>query len=311
MTEKDNPAAVQLSRGRSREVWVGLFVILGVAAVLITLFTLTDAATFRGRYVIRTVVPDAGGIRRGDPVQMRGVNIGRVQAFHISPQGVEVRLEIEGEYKIPTDSRVELKSFSLLSGLAAIVVPGTSTSHVRGGDVLPGSSEIGLMQTATTIADEAERTLARVEALLSEQTVQNVQVSSARLKDLLQQLSKVTDEQHRDLKALVASMRASAGQVEKATAGPELERSLKRIDELTRKADTTVDSLQRSSQSLEAVARRVEQGEGTLGKLSRDDALYANMNKTVENLNAAATDLRELIQDVKKNPKRYVKLSIF
>ena len=40
-------------------------------------------------------------------------------------------------------------------------------------------------------------------------------------------------------------------------------------------------------------------------------ALYTSINKTVENLNGASTDLRELLQDLKKNPKRYVKLSLF
>lgn len=310
MTEKDAlPPAP--GRGQSREVWVGLFVILGVAAVFVTLFTLTDASMFRGRYVVTTLLPDAGGIRRGDPVQMRGVNIGRVQSFHISRGGVEIRLEIEGEYRIPRDSRVELRSFSLLSGLAAVVLPGTSPEDAVGGEVLPGSSETGLFQTATSIADETEKTLGRVQALLSESTVQNVESSSARLKDLLQQLSEVTGEQRRELKALVTSLRASAGQVEKATAGPELEQSLKRIDELTVKADTTVQSLERSSRSLEGVLGRVERGEGTLGKLTADDALYANVNKTVDNLNAAATDLRELLQDLKKNPRRYLKFSVF
>lgn len=310
MTEKDALPAPP-GRGQYREVWVGLFVILGVAAVLITLFTLTDAAMFRGRYVVKTVVPDAGGIRRGDPVQMRGVNIGRVQSFHIDQGGVEVRLEIEGEYRIPKDSHVELKSFSLLSGLAAVVVPGTSTAYAERGDLLRGSSETGLLQTATAIADEAEQTLGRVQALLSESTLENVEVSSGRLKELLAQLSEVTGEQRRELKALVDSLRASAGQVEKATAGPELEQSLKRIDELTRKADTTAQSLERSSRSLEGVLSRVERGEGTLGKLTADDALYANVNKTVDNLNSAATDLRELLQDLKKNPRRYLKFSVF
>ena len=56
---------------------------------------------------------------------------------------------------------------------------------------------------------------------------------------------------------------------------------------------------------------RIERGEGTFGKLSKDDALYTSLNKTVENLNGASTDLRELLQDLKKNPKRYVKLSLF
>lgn len=312
MAEKDDTAStVEPRRSRNNEVWVGLFVILGVVAILATLFTLTDAALFRGRYIIGTVVPDAGGIRRGDPVQMRGVNIGRVQAFRISHEGVEIRLEIEGEYEIPKDSRVELKSFSLLSGLAAIVIPGTSTSYARSGDRLPGSSEAGIMETATNIADEAEKTLGRVQALLSEGTVKNVEASSDRLKVLLRQLSQVTEEQRRELNGLMTSLRASAGQVEKATAGPELEQALKRIDELTVKAGGTVDSLQRSSGSLEALVARIEKGEGTLGKLASDDALYASLNKTVENLNGAAADLRELLQDVKKNPKRYVKFSLF
>ena len=40
------------------------------------------------------MVPDAGGVRRGDPVQMRGVNIGRVVGFGMVPEGVEIRLEL-------------------------------------------------------------------------------------------------------------------------------------------------------------------------------------------------------------------------
>ncbi|HEY7513074.1 MAG TPA: MlaD family protein, partial [Vicinamibacteria bacterium] len=83
------------SKGRSRELTVGLLVIGGTAAILITLFTLTDAALFRGRYIVNTTVPNAGGIRKGDPVQMRGVNIGRILQFFINKSDVTIRLEIE------------------------------------------------------------------------------------------------------------------------------------------------------------------------------------------------------------------------
>ena len=83
------------ARSANREVRVGLFVLLGVAAFLIALFTFTDVGTFRGRYYVTTTVPDAGGVRRGDPVQMRGVNIGRVVQFGMAPgaPGVEIRIE--------------------------------------------------------------------------------------------------------------------------------------------------------------------------------------------------------------------------
>ena len=81
-------------RSANREVRVGLFVLVGLAAFLTVLFTMTDVGTFRGRYYVDTVVESAGGMRRGDPVQMRGVNVGRVIDFDIAPGGVDVRMEI-------------------------------------------------------------------------------------------------------------------------------------------------------------------------------------------------------------------------
>ena len=104
MSQEKTLPVLPPSRARDRQLWVGVFVILGMAAILVAFFTLTDAALFRGRYKIQTIVKDAGGIRRGDPVQMRGVNIGRVTAFKIVPEGVAVTLELEGEYLVPTDS---------------------------------------------------------------------------------------------------------------------------------------------------------------------------------------------------------------
>jgi hypothetical protein len=96
----------QAARPRTRDqaLWVGLFIIVALGTTLGLLFTLTDAALFRGRYIVTTNVPDAGGIRRGDPVQMRGVSIGRVMGFAIDKQGVTLRLEIEGVYPLPEDS---------------------------------------------------------------------------------------------------------------------------------------------------------------------------------------------------------------
>ena len=97
-------------KGGNQTLWVGVFLILGMICILAALFILTDAAIFRGRYIVTTNVPDAGGIRRGDPVQMLGVNIGRVQRFKIDPKGVSIRLELEGEYDVPADSTVLLRA---------------------------------------------------------------------------------------------------------------------------------------------------------------------------------------------------------
>ena len=311
MTDKTSAAPPPTSRGKNRELWVGLFVILGVGLTMTLLFTLTDAAMFRGRYIVTTHLPNAGGIRKGDPVQMRGVNIGRVQRFSISNDDVALRLEIEGEYAIPSDSRVELTSAGLLGGMVARVVPGTATTVVADGAVLQGTMPPRIVDEADAIAAQTKKVLARAQALLSEKTVGGIETSAEELQGLLKELSAVTTEQRKELKTLTTSLRATSANLEQATSGPELERTIKRLDTLSQKAEVSVQSLERRTRSLEEVMGRIERGEGTFGKLSKDEALYTSLNKTVENLNGASTDLRELLQDLKKNPKRYVKLSLF
>ena len=299
------------SRGKSREIRVGLFVIVGIGAVLTALFTLTDAALFRGRYIVTTVVPSAGGIRRGDPAQMRGVNIGRIQGFRITGAGVAIRLEIEGEYEIPADSHVELKSNGLLGGMVAEVVPGTAEGFVRGGATLPGAMGEGIFEQASKLAGESQHVLTRMQTLLSDKTLSNVESSSGEMNALLKDLGSLAKEQKTELSALVASLRKTAGSVEKASAGPELENAMKRLETITSKLDTLADSLDRSGKATEAILARVEKGEGTLGRLSKDETLYVSANEAVVNLNQTILEMKRLTEDIRKEPKRYLKLSVF
>ncbi len=299
------------TRGRDRELIVGLFVVLGVVSVLTALFTLTDAAYFRGRYVITTSVADAGGIRKGDPVLMRGVNIGRVKSFRISPEGVAIRLELEGEFKIPSDSHVELKSAGLLGGTAADVIPGSATTFLGRGDVIPGTRPPGAFDAAGDIADKAQKTLGSLQEMLSKKTIEDVQGSSAELLTLLKQLSAVTAEQRKQLQSLMTSLNKSAQGVEKATSGPELQDAVKRLDALSQKLDALTATLDRSARSAESILGRVERGEGTLGRMSKDDSLYLNADEAVVNLNHTIDEMRKLTEDIRKQPKKYFKLSLF
>lgn len=312
--------------GRHREAWVGLFVIVGIVAVIGILFTFTDAAMFRNRYMVVTNVEDAGGIRRGDPVRMRGVNVGRVMGFEIVPTGgVDVRLEIEGEYGIPKDSRVRLVSAGLIGGMMAVIIPGTSSEMIGYYDRLPGSTEVDIASATEQLANQASQVLNDIDTMLSEEMVANVQGSASEAHDLMRRLSATTAEQRDRLRALTASLQRSAEAFEPAsrsaqqaaesaeqaaanvrdlTARPELSRAVERLDTLTAKMNEATDSLDRAAKSMEQLASRMDRGEGTLGKLSRDDALYNNMNETV-------VSLRQLAEDIRKQPKRYFDVSVF
>ena len=298
-------------RGRHREVWVGLFVVFGVLATIVVLAVMTDAALFRGRYIINTKVPNASGIRKGDPVLMRGVNIGRILSFTIQQQEVQMRLEIEGEYPVPRDSRIELKASGLLGGMVADIVPGSSPQSATWGDTLPGGTGVGLFDKMDALAGEADKVAKRVQGLLSDDMVKDMQGSAAGARQSLDSLQAILKEQRSELRALSASLKRSSEGLEKVTTGPELERTTKRIDELVGKLDGTATTFDRTAKSLDSILGRMDRGEGTLGKLSTDETLYKNAAEATENLNKATVELNKLLVDFQAHPRKYINLKVF
>ncbi|HWK90073.1 MAG TPA: MlaD family protein [Longimicrobium sp.] len=298
-------------RSPRREVHVGLFVIVGLLAVIMVLFTITDPGTFRGRYYVSTVVRDAGGIRKGDPVRLKGVNIGRVKDFTISQGVVRISMELEHEYPVPADSRVSIVSSGIMQPMVAEVIPGLSRQPLRDGQVLQSIDAPTFAQQAERLGSQAEQlgtradtVLFRAQQVLSEQTVAAVGTSAREMAALLGQLTQLATEQRTQLNALTASLRRSAEGFEASATRPELSRAIARTDSLTLKLDAATGSLQQASTSLAALAGKMERGEGTLGKLAQDDQLY-------ENLNAAVTGLMQLTQDIRENPRKYINVRVF
>jgi phospholipid/cholesterol/gamma-HCH transport system substrate-binding protein len=66
----------------------------------------------------------------------------------------------------------------------------------------------------------------------------------------------------------------------------------------------TVERTNQSINNLNQMLTRINQGDGTIGKLAKNDSLYNNLNQF-------ASDLDALVVDLKANPKRYVTISVF
>jgi len=290
---------------RRLEFRVGLFVIVGLLSSLVALFLLTDPSTFRGRYRISTVVEDAGGIRRGDPVQMRGVNIGRVMAFSMAPQGVRITLEIEGKWDIPEDSRGRLVSGGILGGRTVEIAEGTSPEPISGGGELPGENVDGILDFPAELGQDAQNVLGQIQTLLAEPTLEAIQGSAQELQSLLGQLSRLAEDQGRELGELTASLnRSAAGLEDAAGSGDDLARAVARADSVLGTVHRTSEVVFRASEALQTILQRMEAGEGTLGQLSANPIFFEMLTQTLESV-------RILTDDIRENPRRYVRIEIF
>ncbi len=295
------------ARPPGREARVGIFVIFGLLAFMVVLFAMTDPATLRGRYLLSTTVVDAGGIRRGDPIQMHGVNIGRVHGFQMKPDGgVAISMEVDGEWKIPVDSHTRLGSSGIFGGRTLEVVPGTSKDVLPAGAELPGEGgSSNPLASLEQVGKQAGDLLGRLQAILDSGTVASVRGSAGQLDTLLTEFSRLTREEKGAIKRLTESLASSAeGLQSAAAAGPDAARAIVRADSAMAALNRTGASLEEAAAALRSVLERMDRGEGTLGRLATDESLY-------DNLSRAADQLATLLADLQAHPKKYINVSIF
>ena len=292
-----------------RQVRIGMFVLAGLIATIYLLFLLTDPATFRNRYKITTVVENVMGLRKGDPVQMRGVTIGRVHDFELAVGGgdVVIILEVEGQWLIPEGSRTQLVTPGLMAPRTVEVVPGPGPGTIGPMANLPGAAVAGLLAATESLGEKGQIALDRIAELLSPENLDAVGGSAEGIKKLMGDLSDLVASERENLTALIQSMNKAADALADV-AGPELGEDLTSLvargDSVMERFSVTSERIEGAAVSLETILARMENGEGTLGQLSANDTLYTN-------LVAAAESARLLMDDLRENPGRYISVSIF
>lgn len=289
---------------KMREFRVGILVILGIAGFLAFLFLMTNPGTFRGRYSILTRVSDAQGVRNGDPVRLRGINIGSVVGSRLEGTGVLMTLEIEGEWRIPAGSRAELSSEGVLGGMVVSIVPGRGERFIEPMEIIPGEAFPGVLESAGGLAGEAERVLGQIREVLADSSIAVAGEAVSHLRDVLSDFSELTEARSAELGALIGSLQRSAENVDGITGAEEWRRTLASAEAALAVLDRTSAEMAAAVSSLNVILGRMERGEGTLGRLSTDESLY-------ESVHAAAENLRELLGDIRANPGRYLKIEIF
>lgn len=294
-----------------RQVRIGVFVVAGLMATIYLLYLLTDPATFRNRYRVTTTVDNVMGLRKGDPVQMRGVNIGQVNDFVLGPTGddVVIVLEIEGQWIIPEGSTTQLVTPGLMAPRTVEVLPGPGPGTIGRGGTMPGIAMKGLLDDTESLGEKGQMALDRITELLSPENLDAIGESAGGLSTLVGDLSDIVESESDNLKALIESLsRAADGLAEMTAGGPELREDLTSTmasaDSLMVRLNATSESIEGVVASLETILNRMENGEGTLGQLSVNDSLFTSLSAAVESA-------RLLMDDVRENPGRYINVSIF
>lgn len=299
----------------SREVKTG---ILAIGAILLFIF---GYSYLKGTNLLeknRTFFVEYGnveGLASAAPVTINGLVVGKVLdiAYQNKTGKLIVKFSVDEEdFQFSKSSTVRIYSTGLIGGKSLGIFPKyESDKFAVSGDTLVGSIEDGMLTAVTKALGPLEKkvnvTLATVDSLmisftnlLDEETTRNLQGAIANLNTTMKSLNGASG-------SLDGLLRNNSDK---------LDRTFTNLDEMAVNFNSLSDSLaqletgklvnefQSVVSRFEDIASGLENGEGSVGKLLKDDALY-------ENLEGASRQLEQLLQDVKLNPKRYVHISVF
>ena len=298
----------------SREVKTGIIVIAGIAAFLFGLSYLKSSPLFESSKTFYAVYDNVGGLQAGTQVSINGYSVGNVTSiqFKDSSGKLLVTFSVSKDFEFSANSVAELYDTGIIGGKGIQIIPVFDDApRAKSGDTLPSKSKPGLtelvQQKLTPLQMKVEGAVSNADSLLV--SVNEILDKTTR-EELRQTISGLND--------LVASFKNSADNLNQLLENnkEQLDNSLKNVDKITanfsKLSDTLLQSdlggslanFQATVERLNGILAKIEKGEGSLGKLHQDDALY-------NNLADASKELDLLLQDFRLNPKRYVNVSVF
>ena len=125
---------------RNIEILVGLFVLLGLLALLFVALKAANLTSFSGgdTYALTARFDNIGGLKARAPVRSAGVVVGRVTSISLDAktfQGV-VQLEVDRRYQFPKDSAAKILTAGLLGDQYIGIEPGGDDKNLNPGDTV-------------------------------------------------------------------------------------------------------------------------------------------------------------------------------
>lgn len=311
----------------SREFKVGtLFVVCGLILYWGVNF-LTGSDIFASEDVIYGKYDNTSGLDVGRPVNINGARIGAVQSIEFAPDysgDLIVTFLITSEYPIPKNSRAVIAA-DVLGNSRVDIILGDSQESLSLGDTIATGVQLGLTEAVNQqlaplkaktekLLGSLDTALAVFQGFLNEETRQNFTTSFQNLSKSFENLEHITrnvdgfvDNNRTRFDSIVLNLSKLTNTL--AANSSKLDTIFSNVANITdslaqSNLKATIDQLALATASANEILQKVNDGEGSLGKLINSEELY-------EKLIDASNSLDRLLLDLRYNPNRYLDLSIF
>ena len=312
----------------SKELKVAFFFIVGIAILVWGFNFLKGKELFSSVRTFYAIYKNVSGLETANAIFINGVKVGSVSKvyFDKSMNGdIVVELMVKQDFPIPDNSVARIFSEDLMGSRAVEIQLGDSKVMINDGDTLKTEVEVSLKEAvnqqilplkikAEDLISSIDTMVVAIQGVFNKDIRQELLTSIRSIRRTFQNLESATGE----IDTLVSSESGRISSIlynldmithNLQENGGEITRILQNLASITDTLSQSnipqiIKNLDRTVTNLASISDKINNGEGSLGLLINDSTLYQNLQKT-------SRELDQLIEDIRLNPKRYVRLSIF
>ena len=284
---------------------------------------------FTHKYYLYALYPKIDNLIEANPVLLNGYKIGQINKISLVKHGKDmmilVKFILTEDINIPKNSIARAVSSDILGTKAVEIVFSPNLEFVKSGDTLRTEMEQGFKEEiskrlapiqakAESLIGSMDSVMTIVSLVLNTKTRDNIDKSFESVRRAILSLESTTYKLDDLMGSEKTKMSSILSNLNNVTGN--LSRNEQKINNILNNVSTLSDSLAKANlktavenagqavKQLNVLLSHINEGQGTLGKLAKNDSLYNNLNRSAE-------DLDKLLSDLRLNPGRYVHISVF
>ncbi len=268
----------------SNELRLGIFVTIGILAILLTIMLLGNYS-LTSKYVVNTYFENTAGLPKKAKVKISGVDVGNIKDIILENGKAKVILVINRDIKLYSDATAKIVSMGIIGTKYVEINPGTSTNKlVSHGQTINSLNGDSLEELIGNAVKKVDKVLSSASKGLNEEFFKN-------LFDTVENLKKVSQT--------IADKEKQIGQVI-----DNFKNFSADLSEITNKNKDDIRNivleLKKVSQKIDQIVTKVNEGDGTIATLINDEKMAGELKETVSDIKVTVEQIQAFVNKTKK-----------
>ncbi len=290
----------------SIEITVGAFMFMVLLALGVFTIILSRESLFQPNYTYEILFKNVMGLREGDNVLVRGVDVGKIKKIHMKPDFVQLYVSLDMPLSLHEDYKIEILPMSILGGRFLLIYEGSTNRPMKDmndpGMVIIGKDPVDMVTEATMVVEKIKNALDDGDILENIRLImQNLQEVTTNLKEGKGSIGKLfsQDELYDEIKGVLGDVRQVIGNLKEVSEG--LANGEGTLGRLLAKDATLHNEMKAITANLKTFSTKLAQGQGLLGRiLDDDDPMQATLAAAIKEVNEAFKEVREAFGSIKE-----------